>query len=99
MLAEDGIDARVVSLPSWELFRAQPDPVRDAIIPPGLPSVAVEAASTLGWRDLVDDVVGLDRFGASAPGEVLYAELGITPPAVAGRVRAALLGDTEGTDQ
>jgi transketolase len=94
LLAADGITARVVSLPSWEVFRAQADTVRQAILPPGIPSLAVEAASPQGWRDLVDDVVGLDRFGASAPAPVLFAELGFTPEAVAERVRRLVAGPT-----
>ena len=61
------------------------------MLPPELPTVAVEAAAPLGWHEFADDVVGLTRFGASAPGPTLYKELGITAEAVAGRV-ARLLG-------
>lgn len=89
-LRDDGVGARVVSLPSWEVFAEQDEAVRHRVLPPGIPSVAVEAASTLGWRDLVDEVVGLSRFGASAPATVLYPEMGITPEAVADRVRHLL---------
>ncbi len=90
LLAADGIRARAVSMPSWELFRTQPDGTRDAVLPPGLPSVAVEAGSPTGWREFVDDVVALTRFGASAPGPVVMRELGITPEHVAARVRRLL---------
>jgi transketolase len=89
-LRDEGIGARVVSLPSWEVFAEQDEAVRHRVLPPGIPSVAVEAASALGWRDLVDEVVGLSRFGASAPATVLYPEMGITPEAVADRVRHLL---------
>jgi len=89
-LAAQGIRARVVSMPSWELFRKRPATERAQVLPAGVPSVAVEAGSSLGWSEFVDDVVGLERFGASAPGKVLYAELGITPEAVAAKVRARL---------
>ncbi len=87
LLAAEGIDARVVSMPCCELFRAQPRAARDALLPPGMPKVAVEAAAPTGWHEFVDDVVGLRRFGASAPGPVVYRELGFTPENVADHVR------------
>jgi transketolase len=90
LLAGDGIAARVVSMPSWELFRAQPAAARDTVLPQGVPSVAVEAASPTGWHEFVDDVVALTRFGASAPGPVVLRELGIMPENVAEHVRALL---------
>ena len=55
-------------MPSWELFAAQDDAYRDAVLPPGLPAVAVEAGVSQGWERWVDRVVAIDRFGASAPG-------------------------------
>ena len=87
LLAGEGVAARVVSLPSWELFRARPAPGRDQLLPPGVPTVAVEAASPQGWCEFADEVVALDRFGASGAADALYAELGITAEAVAARVR------------
>ncbi len=89
-LAADGIVARVVSLPCWELFAAASPQVREAVIPTGLPSLGVEAGVTLGWHRWVDDVVGIDRFGASAPGSTVMAELGISPDNVADRARTLL---------
>jgi transketolase len=83
-LAGDGVAARVVSMPSWELFAAQDAAYRDDVLPPGLPSVAVEAGVTMGWERWVDRVVGIDRFGASAPGPEVLTRLGITVEAVAG---------------
>jgi transketolase len=80
----DGISARVVSMPSWELFAAQDEAYRDSVLPPGLPSVSVEAGVTMGWERWVDRAVGIDRFGASAPGAEVLERLGITPGAVAG---------------
>ena len=62
--------ARVVSFPSWELFAVQPDAYRDEVLPPGVPRLAVEAASSFGWERYADATVCLDRFGASAPGDV-----------------------------
>jgi transketolase len=91
LLAGKGIAARVVSMPCMEIFRARSAAERANVLPPDVPTVAVEAASPLGWHEFADDVVGLTRFGASAPGPIVYKELGITAEAVAGRV-ARLLG-------
>jgi transketolase len=91
LLAAEGIAARVVSMPSWELFAAQDDAYRDEVLPPTLPSVSVEAAVTMGWERWVDRAVGIDRFGASAPGDEVLAKLGITGDNVA-RVAKDLLG-------
>jgi transketolase len=77
-LADNGIDARVVSMPSWSLFEEQTPEYRAQILPPGVPTLAVEAGVTFGWERYADDVVGINRFGASAPGEVVLRELGIT---------------------
>ena len=68
-LADAGVAARVVSMPSWDRFEAQDDEVRAAILPPGVPVLSVEAGSTFGWARWADESVGIDRFGASAPGE------------------------------
>ena len=92
LLAADGISARVVSLPSWELFAEQPDCEQARVLRPDLPSLAVEAGSTMGWRRWTDDAVGIDRFGASAPGAVVMEKLGISAPNVASRARALLEG-------
>jgi transketolase len=82
LLESEGIRARVVSLPSWELFAAQPQSYRDDVLPPRLTvRVAIEAAATFGWSRLVGDagtVIGIDHFGASAPAEVIYREFGLT---------------------
>lgn len=89
--AEDDLPTRVVSLPSWHLFRAQDPAWRDAVLPPSVRArVAVEAGTPHGWEaftGLDGAVVGIDRFGASAPAPTLYRELGITADAV----RAAAL--------
>jgi transketolase len=87
LLAADGIRARVVSLPSWELFEAQPAGYREEVLPSAVGvRVAIEAAATLGWSRYVGPagaVLGLDHFGASAPAEDLYREFGLTPERVA----------------
>jgi transketolase len=80
-LAAGGIRARVVSAPSLELFAAQDDRYRDGVLPPGIPRVAIEAAHPMSWYRWVGHdgaVLGLDRFGASAPYTRLYEELGLT---------------------
>jgi transketolase len=87
LLAQRGIRARVVSMPSWELFTAQPDDYQDAVLPPAVPTLAVEAAASFGWDRWVDDSVSLDRFGASAPGKQALANFGFTPENVAERAR------------
>ncbi|MEJ5254894.1 MAG: transketolase C-terminal domain-containing protein, partial [Acidimicrobiales bacterium] len=89
-LGAEGIRARVVSMPSWDLFAAQPASYRDQVLPPGVPRVSVEAASTFGWERYADRSVGIDRFGASAPGPVVMEQLGITPDRVAAAARELL---------
>jgi transketolase len=90
LLAGDGIGARVVSLASFELFFERPPAERDAILPPGIPRVAVEAASPFGWSALASAFVGMTTFGKSGKGPDLYRFFGITPEAVAAEVRKVL---------
>ncbi len=93
-LADSGTKARVVSLPSWEIFDEQTDEYRDSILLPGVPKLAIEAGATLGWwKYLVGgkgDVLGLDRFGASAPGPIAMKELGFSPDHVEALVKKLL---------
>jgi transketolase len=80
-LAAQDVGARVVSMPCWEAFSAQPADVRAAVLPRGLPRVSVEAGVTFGWQAIVGldgATVGIDRFGASAPGKVVAERLGIS---------------------
>jgi transketolase len=89
-LDKDGIAAAVVSMPSWELFEAQPAAYRREVLGDA-PRVAVEAAGKFGWTRYVaseDDMIGMNGFGASAPAELLYEEFGITAEAVARRAAA-----------
>jgi transketolase len=90
LLARDGIDARVVSMPSLELFAAQDQAYRELVLAPGVPSVSVEAGVSQGWERWVDESVSLEWFGASAPGEVVLERLGMTPEVVAGAARRAI---------
>ena len=82
-LAADGVHARVVSMPSWDRFAAQPPDYQESVLPRGVPSVSVEAASTFGWSRWVDTSVGIDDFGASAPGDEVLERYGINPGHVA----------------
>ncbi len=78
-LSQQGIAARVVSMPCWELFAEQDPTYQDAVLPVQVPKLSVEAGVTLGWERWVDLPVGIDRFGASAPGSVVLEKLGINP--------------------
>jgi transketolase len=91
-LAADGIKARVVSMPSWELFDEQDESYQLEVLPVNVPKVSVEAAITMGWERYVDTAVGIDRFGASAPGTEVLEKLGITGANVAARAKQ-LLGE------
>ena len=90
LLEAEGIVARVVSFPSWKLFEEQSAEYKSSILPAGVPRLAVEAGATIGWWKYVGqdgDVIGLDRFGASAPGPKVLAELGFSAENVAARAR------------
>jgi transketolase len=91
LLAGEGIRARVVSFPSWRLFEEQSPEYKASVLPANVPKLAVEAGATLGWWKYVGQngaVIGLDRFGASAPGAKVLAELGFTADNVATKARA-----------
>jgi transketolase len=80
-LADIGIAARIVSMPSMELFEQQSCEYQALVLPPGVPRVAIEAAARMSWYKWVDsqgEVIGIDRFGASAPYEKIYEGFGIT---------------------
>jgi transketolase len=93
-LRGEGIRARVVSMPSWALFARQPREYRDEVLPPEVRArVAVEAGSPMGWHRWVGtdgEVVGISRFGASAPAKSIFHELGFTAENVAAKARQAL---------
>ncbi|MCX6355896.1 MAG: transketolase [Candidatus Aureabacteria bacterium] len=93
-LQKEGVQARIVSMPSWELFEAQSRGYRDSVLPPHIRSrLAVEAGATQGWCRYVGDagdVIGVDRFGASAPAEVMMEKYGFTVENVCARARALL---------
>jgi transketolase len=91
-LAETGVSAAVVSMPCWELFEAQPEDYRKAVLGDA-PRVGVEAAVRFGWDRWLGSrsaFIGMSDFGASAPGEALFAHFGITPEKVAEAARSLL---------
>ena len=98
LLAEQGVAVRVVSMPSWEIFDAQDEEYKNSVLPPGVEvRVSVEAGVARGWERYVGfrgASIGIDRFGASAPGETVLSELGITPENVT-NVTLVLLGRGE----
>jgi transketolase len=94
-LAGAGVQAQVVSFPSWDRFEEQSGEYQDAVFPPEVPVLSIEAGATFGWERYADDSIGIDRFGASAPGKVVMEELGITADHMVERAQA-LLADLGG---
>jgi transketolase len=97
LLARDGVRARVVSMPSWELFEKQPQDYREGVLPPSVTArVSVEQAGTLGWSRYVGPngiCLGMKTFGASAPLQQLQQKFGFTAERVAAAARQVLGGD------
>ena len=97
-LVAEGRTVQVVSLPSWDIFAAQDAAYRGAVLPAGVPKVAIEAGIRLGWERWVGNdpalgaVIGIDHFGASAPYKRVYEEFGLTAEAVAAKARELLKG-------
>jgi transketolase len=93
-LRAEGVRARLVSLPCWELFEAQDREYRDSVLPPAVSArVSIEAGVTLGWEryvGLAGTAIGVDRFGTSAPYQRIYQEFGLTAEAVAAAARQLL---------
>ncbi len=92
-LAEEGICVSVVSMPSWDMFEMQSVEYKKSVLPEGLPKVAVEAGVTLGWSRYTgseDNVIGINKFGASAPGGTVMKEYGFTAENVAAKVKSLL---------
>ena len=93
-LQAEGVAARLVSLPSWELFEAQPADYRESVLPAAVTRrVAVEAATSFGWERWVGShgaIIGIDHFGASAPAEILYRQFGFTTERIVDAVKGLL---------
>lgn len=94
LLVKEGIRSRVVSMPCWELFDAQPQSYRDAVLPPSIHArVSIEAASPFGWEryvGLAGAIIGVTRFGVSAPGPEVMRAFGFTPQHVVETAKAVL---------
>ena len=92
-LESEGIAVRVVSMPCVELFQAQDDAYQASVLPAGVPRVSIEAGVTFGWSDIVGSTgasVGIDRFGASAPGAEVAEKLGMNVANVVQTVRQVI---------
>ena len=93
-LQEEGIAARAVSMPSWELFQAQPEDYRESVLPSNVRArVSVEAGTSIGWERYTGfdgATIGIDRYGASAPGDIVMENLGFTVDNVADQARSLL---------
>ena len=90
----------MVSMPCWELFDAQPQSYKDMVLPPGVKArVSIEAGSPLGWERYVGlegAIIGVNRFGASAPGPIVMRELGFTPEHIVKVAKSILAGNGPG---
>ncbi|HEX6643872.1 MAG TPA: hypothetical protein VF037_04300, partial [Gemmatimonadales bacterium] len=93
-LAGGGVRARVVSMPSWDVFDEQDQAYRDEVLPPSIRArVGIEAASPFGWLKWVTEdgeMLAIDHFGASAPAEIIFKEFELTPAAAAAAVKRTL---------
>ena len=92
-LASEGVQARVVSVPSTNIFSMQTEKYRDKVLPPGVPLLVIEAGASLGWKSYVGPqitVIGVDTFGASAPGKVVLQQYGFTVENICKQTRTLL---------
>jgi transketolase len=88
-----GINATVVSMPSFKIYDEQPEDYKAGLMPEGTPKIAIEAGATLGWYKYIGHngaVIGLDRFGASAPGPIALDKLGINVANVVAQAKKLL---------
>lgn len=89
-----GKKVKVISMPCWEFFRDQPASYKDALLPKNVPTMSVEAAHTMGWGEWADAFVGIDVFGASAPGDTCMDKFGFNVPNVVACAKRCLNGET-----
>ncbi len=93
-LADKDVRSRVVSMPSWNLFKDMPEEYRNDVLPPGIPIIAIEAGTPLGWEPYIGPsvtVMGMDRFGASAPGKTLMQKFGFVADAIVDKAYALIM--------
>ena len=95
VLAAEELSVRVVSMPCWEDFDAQDEAYQASVLPAEALTLSVEAGVTFGWERWASDSIGIDRFGASAPGGLVLENLGISPDNVVKRARALLAEITD----
>ncbi len=89
-LATENIYVNVVSMPSWDVFAVQSEEYKNTVFPKGLPVLAVEAGTAMGWEKYADKVIGIDRFGASAPGDVVMDKYGFNADNVVANLKSLL---------
>jgi transketolase len=89
-LADKGVVTRVVALPCWRCFDGQPQAYRTSVLRRTIPSVSIEAGATLGWANYVDESIGINTFGQSAPAKAIFEFLGIVPATVVAHVERVL---------
>ncbi|MEN8173979.1 MAG: transketolase C-terminal domain-containing protein, partial [Chloroflexota bacterium] len=89
-LSKEGLAARVISMPSWELFDAQPKAYKNAILPPDIPRLAIESGISLAWPRYADASICIDHYGASAPAETLFDKFGFTVENVVDQAKSLL---------
>jgi transketolase len=93
-LNAQNVKTRVVSMPSWEIFEQQSEEYRNSVLPPDVKArISIEAGSTFGWRRYVGesgDAIGIDHFGASAPGDVLLEKYGFTVDSIVQRAKVVM---------
>jgi transketolase len=90
LLAAKGVTTRVVAMPCWRCFDAQSLDYRNQVLRRSIPSVAVEAGATLGWANYVDDAIGINTFGLSAPGKEVFAYFELVPETLVAHVESVL---------
>ena len=95
-LEESGIASQVASMPSWDRFETMPSEFKLSVFPRGVPVLSVEAGSTFGWSKYADQSIGIDRFGASAPGNVVMQKLGLNVQHVVESAIALIESDKQG---
>ena len=102
LLEERGFGVRVLSMPSWELFAAEDAGYRQRLLPKGVPRIAIETGVSMGWREWVGEhgrIIALDRFGASAPGEIVAEKLGFTAQRILNEALELLIETMEEDDE
>lgn len=94
LLKKDGISIRVVNMPSWELFEEQSEEYKNIVLPKNIPKIAIEAGISMGWHKYVSsegNIISVNRFGASAPSEIILKEFGFSPENIINKIKDIIL--------